>query len=93
MTKDKQLDILTAQINLRTLDKAIELSIDEIRRNHPTRLDLIVPMELRLLELKEAQLVFQRLISDHESAIKKIYSIHTENLELKKQVNELKILL
>jgi hypothetical protein len=93
MTKDKQLDILTAQINLRTLDKAIELSIDEIRRNHPTRLDLIVPMELRLLELKESQLVFQRLISDHESTIKKIYDIHSENLELKKQVNDLKILL
>ena len=93
MTKDKQLDILTAQINLRTLDKAMQLSIDEIRRNHPTRLDLIGPMETRLIELKESQLVFQRLISDHEMTIKKIYSIHKENLELKKQVNDLKILL
>lgn len=93
MTKDKQLDILTAQINLRTLDKAIALSIEDIKRNHPTRLDLITPMEARLVELKEAQLVFQRLISDHDAVIKKIYSIHTENLELKKQVNDLKILL
>jgi len=93
MTKDKQLDILTAQINLRTLDKAIELSIEDIRRNYPTRLDLIEPMETRLIELKETELVFQRLVSDHEATIKKIYALHTENLELKKQVNELKILL
>jgi len=93
MTKDKQLDILTAQLNLRTLDKALEMSIEDIKRNHPTRLDLIGPMEARLIELKEAQLVFQRLISDHEATIKKIYKIHTENLELKKQVNDLKILI
>jgi hypothetical protein len=93
MTKDKQLDILTAQINLRTLDKALELSIEDIKRNHPTRLDLITPMETRLVELKEAQLVFLRLHTDHEATIKKIYALHTENLTLKKQVNDLKILL
>jgi hypothetical protein len=93
MTKDKQLDILTAQINLRTLDKALELSIEDIKRNHPTRLDLITPMEIRLVELKEAQLVFLRLHTDHEATIKKIYALHTENLTLKKQVNDLKILL
>lgn len=90
MKTDKQLDIFTAQLNLHTLSKAMQLSIDDLKRNHPTRVDIICPMEARLIDLKEAELVFIRLQRDHEKTISLIYEVSKENLELKKQINELK---
>jgi hypothetical protein len=89
----KELDILTAQINLRTLDQALSMSIDDLKAKHAHRVDLIKPMETRQMELKEAMLTFYRVCEDHKQVIKKLYALHTENLELKKQVNDLKILL
>jgi len=89
----KDLDILTAQINLQTLDKALTLSIEDLKAKHSHRVDLIQPMETRSIELKEAMLTFYRVCEDHKQVIKKYYALHTENLELKKQVNDLKILL
>lgn len=89
----KDLDILTAQINLQTLDKALTLSIEDLKAKHSHRVDLIKPMEERQIELKEAMLTFYRVCEDHKQVIKKLYALHTENLELKKQVNDLKILL
>lgn len=89
----KELDILTAQINLRTLDRALTMSIDNLKTKHTHRVDLIKPMEERQIELKEAMLTFYRVCEDHKQVITKLYALHTENLELKKQVNDLKILL
>jgi len=89
----KDLDILTAQINLQTLDKALSMSIDDLKAKHSHRVDLIEPMETRSIELKEAMLTFYRVCEDHKQVIKKLYALHAENLELKKQVNDLKILL
>jgi hypothetical protein len=89
----KELDILTAQINLRTLDQALSMSIDDLKAKHAHRVDLIKPMEERQIELKEAMLTFYRVCEDHKQVVKKYYALHTENLELKKQVNDLKILL
>jgi hypothetical protein len=89
----KELDILTAQINLQTLDKALTLSIEDLKAKHSHRVDLIQPMETRSIELKEAMLTFYRVCEDHKQVIKNVYELHSENLELKKQVNDLKILL
>jgi len=89
----KELDILTAQINLQTLDKALSMSIEDLKAKHSHRVDLIEPMETRSIELKQAMLTFYRVCEDHKQVIKKLYALHTENLELKKQVNDLKILL
>lgn len=89
----KDLDILTAQINLQTLDKAMTMSIEDIKKNHSHRVDLIEPMEERLIELKETMLVFYRICEDHKEVIKKIYSLHEENLRLKKENKELKELI
>jgi hypothetical protein len=89
----KELDILTAQINLRTLDRALTMSIDDLKTKHTHRVDLIKPMETRQMELKEAMLTFYRVCEDHKQVVKKYYALHIENLELKKQVNDLKILL
>jgi len=89
----KELDILTAQINLRTLDQALSMSIDDLKAKHAHRVDLIKPMETRQIELKEAMLTFYRVCEDHKQVITKLYALHAENLELKKQVNDLKILL
>lgn len=86
----KDLDILTAQINLQTLDKALAMSVEDLKKNHSHRIDLIEPMEERLIELKEAMLVFYRVCEDHKQVIKKIYSLHEENLRLKTENNELK---
>lgn len=89
----KDLDILTAQINLQTLDKALTLSIDDLKAKHAHRVDLIEPMETRLIELKESMLTFYRVCEDHKQVIKKVYALHEENLRLKNENTELKKLL
>jgi len=86
----KELDILTAQINLRTLDQALSMSIENLKTKHGHRVDLIQPMETRSIELKEAMLTFYRVCEDHKKVIKKVYSLHEENLRLKTENTELK---
>jgi hypothetical protein len=86
----KELDILTAQINLRTLDQALSMSIDDLKTKHTHRVDLIKPMEERQIELKEAMLTFYRVCEDHKQVVKKYYSVFEENLRLKTENTELK---
>jgi hypothetical protein len=86
----KELDILTAQINLRTLDRALTMSIDDLKTKHTHRVDLIKPMEERQIELKEAMLTFYRVCEDHKQVIKKYYSVFEENLRLRTENTELK---
>jgi len=86
----KELDILTAQINLRTLDQALSMSIDDLKTKHAHRVDLIKPMETRQIELKEAMLTFYRVCEDHKQVVKKYYSVFEENLRLRTENTELK---
>ena len=86
----KELDILTAQINLRTLDQALSMSIDDLKTKHAHRVDLIKPMEERQIELKEAMLTFYRVCEDHKQIVKKYYSVFEENLRLRNENTELK---
>jgi len=86
----KELDILTAQINLRTLDEALSMSIDDLKTKHAHRVDLIKPMETRQIELKEAMLTFYRVCEDHKQVVKKYYSVFEENLRLRNENTELK---
>jgi hypothetical protein len=86
----KELDILTAQINLRTLDRALTMSIDDLKTKHTHRVDLIKPMEQRQIELKEAMLTFYRVCEDHKQVVKKYYSVFEENLRLRTENTELK---
>jgi hypothetical protein len=86
----KELDILTAQINLRTLDRALTMSIDDLKTKHAHRVDLIKPMETRQIELKEAMLTFYRVCEDHKQVVKKYYSVFEENLRLRTENTELK---
>jgi hypothetical protein len=86
----KELDILTAQINLRTLDQALSMSIDDLKTKHAHRVDLIKPMETRQIELKEAMLTFYRVCEDHKQVVKKYYLVFEENLRLRTENTELK---
>jgi hypothetical protein len=86
----KDLDILTAQINLQTLDKALTLSIEDLKAKHSHRIDLIKPMEARQMELKEAMLTFYRVCEDHKQVVKKYYAVYEENLRLRDENTELK---
>jgi hypothetical protein len=86
----KELDILTAQINLRTLDQALSMSIDDLKTKHAHRVDLIKPMETRQIELKEAMLTFYRVCEDHKQVVKKYYFVFEENLRLRDENTELK---
>jgi hypothetical protein len=86
----KELDILTAQINLRTLDQALSMSIDDLKAKHAHRVDLIKPMETRQIELKEAMLTFYRVCEDHKQVVKKYYAVFEENLRLRNENTELK---
>lgn len=90
MSTDKQLDLILANSQMLIIRQVLQNSINDIKFNNPHRVDLITGMEKRLLELCEIQMTYIRLEDDHKAVIKKIYELHKENLELKKQVQELK---
>jgi len=89
----KQLDIILAHSQLLMLRRVLISSIDEIKEKHPTRIDLISSMEKRTQELMEATIVFHKLEKEHNQVLKKLYSLHEDNLRLKKENKELKELL
>lgn len=85
----KQLDLLLANSQMRMIKLVLQNSITDIKENNPHRVDLISSMEKRLAELHEIHLTYMRLENEHKLVISKMYDLHRENLELKKQNKEL----
>jgi hypothetical protein len=78
-----KVDTLIAEINLRAVYDAIRLSVEEIEKKHPDRLDLIEPMRKHESNLKQVLFTW----SERERVIKMlnnhIKTLEIENLELR----------
>ncbi len=85
----KELDLMLANSQMRMIKLVLQNSINDIRENNPHRMDLIQSMEKRLAELHEIHLTYLRLENEHKMIITKLYDLHRENLELKKQIKDL----
>lgn len=90
MKRDKQLDILTAEIGLNTIKKSFELSIERIKQTHPHRVELIGEMNKHLILLYDAIEVFYMLNEDNKKTVSMVYDLALENTRLKEENNELK---
>jgi hypothetical protein len=85
----KELDLMLANSQMRMIKLVLQNSINDIKENNPHRMDLIQSMEKRLAELHEIHLTYLRLENEHKMIITKLYDLHRENLELKKQNKDL----
>jgi hypothetical protein len=80
---------MLANSQMRMIKLVLQNSINDIKENNPHRMDLIQSMEKRLAELHEIHLTYLRLENEHKMIITKLYDLHRENLELKKQNKDL----
>lgn len=76
-------ETLIAEINLRAVYDSIRLSIEEIEKKNPDRLDILEPMRKHESNLKQVLFTW----SERERVIKllnsRIKSLEIENLELR----------
>ena len=85
-----ELDLLSSRINLNHTCLKLEISLYEIKTNHPKRTDLINSMEQSLHEIKKAMVVYERLEKEFRTARQINFDLQHINLELKQEVKDLK---
>ena len=85
-----ELELLSSKINLNHTCLKIQVSIDDIKKKHPNRTDLISSMEQSLYEIKKAMVVYERLEKEFRVARQINFDLQHLNLELKQDVKDLK---
>ena len=85
-----ELELLSSRINLNHTCLKIQVSIDDIKKKHPNRTDLISSMEQSLYEIKKAMVVYERLEKEFRVARQINFDLQHLNLELKQDVKDLK---
>lgn len=85
-----EIKILTAISNINATIHALELSLSDIVKKHPTRLDLIEPMKTHSEALNEALNVFRELEKENRMLITMNFNYHKECLELKYELDKIK---
>lgn len=85
-----EIKILTAISNINATIHALELSLSDIIKKHPTRLDLIGPMKTHSQALNDALNVFRELEKENRMLITMNFNYHKETLELKYELDKIK---
>ena len=85
-----ELDLLSSRINLNHTCLKLEISLYEIKTNHPKRTDLITSMEQSLHEIKKAMVVYGTLEKEFRTARQMNFNLERLNLEQKQEVKDLK---
>lgn len=85
-----EINIQLAQSNLNLALYSMRLSLDEIKKKHPGRTDLIQSMERHINGLQESLSVFRELEKDNRMLRRMNMNYHVENMELKYQNDQLK---
>ena len=86
----EDLILLKTSVQIGALRAKISLSLDEIKKNHPNREDLIDSMSASLKDVKEIHRVFLDLENEYRIANKSSSRLELINLDLKNQVIDLK---
>ena len=82
--------LLKTSVQLGALHAKISLSLDEIKKNHPNREDLITSMSISLQDIQEIHECFKELEEDYRTTVKALFNLQYVNLDLKNQVIDLK---
>ena len=85
-----ELDLLSSRINLNHTCLKLEISLYEIKTNHPKRTDLITSMQSSLKDIRRAMLVYDTLEKEFRAARQMNFNLERLNLELKQEVKDLK---
>ena len=85
-----ELDLLSSRINLNHTCLKLEISLYEIKTNHPKRTDLITSMQSSLKDIRRAMLVYDTLEKEFRAARQMNFNLERLNLELKQDVKDLK---
>ena len=86
----EEINILLAQSKLNIAIYSLELSLSDIQKKHPTRLDLIEPMKMHLNGLNEVLNAFRHLEREVRTLKSLNFNYHLENMELKYQNEQLR---
>jgi hypothetical protein len=85
-----ELDLLSSRINLNHTCIKLEISLYEIKTNHPKRTDLITSMQSSLKDIRRAMLVYDTLEKEFRSARQTNFRLERLNLEQKQEIQNLK---
>ena len=85
-----ELDLLSSRINLNHTCLKLEISLYEIKTNHPKRTDLITSMQSSLKDIRRAMVVYEVLEKEFRVARQTNFNLERLNLELKQEVKDLK---
>jgi len=86
----EEINILLAQSKLNLAIYSLELSLSDIQKKHPTRLDLIEPMKTHLIGLNEALNVFRHLEKEVRTLKSLNFNYHLENMQLRNELENVK---
>ena len=85
-----ELDLLSSRINLNHTCIKLQVSIDDIKTNHPKRTDLITSMQSSLKDIRRAMLVYDTLEKEFRTARQMNFNLERLNLEQKQEIQNLK---
>jgi hypothetical protein len=85
-----ELDLLSSRINLNHTCIKLEISLYEIKTNHPKRTDLITSMQSSLKDIRRAMLVYDTLEKEFRTARQMNFNLERLNLEKIQEIQNLK---
>ena len=85
-----ELELLSSRINLNHTCLKLEISLYEIKTNHPKRTDLITSMQSSLKDIRRAMLVYDTLEKEFRVTRQINFDLQHINLDLKQDVKDLK---
>jgi vacuolar-type H+-ATPase subunit I/STV1 len=85
-----ELDLLSSRINLNHTCIKLEISLYEIKTNHPKRTDLITSMQSSLKDIRRAMLVYDTLEKEFRAARQSNFDFQRVNLKQAQEIKDLK---
>ena len=85
-----ELNIISAKVGIQTTFLKVKLSLEEIKTNHPNRLDIINSMERTLVDLQEISLVYATMEKEYRAALQQNFRLERLLQEEKFKVQDLK---
>jgi vacuolar-type H+-ATPase subunit I/STV1 len=85
-----ELDLLSSRINLNHTCIKLEISLYEIKTNHPKRTDLITSMQSSLKDIRRAMLVYDTLEKEFRAARQNNFDFQRLNLKQAQEIKDLK---
>ena len=85
----EDIKLLKTSVQLGALYAKVSLSLDEIKKNHPNREDLITSMSKSLQDIQEIHECFKELEEDYRTTVKALFRLQYVNLDLKNKFQDL----